>query len=374
MTNTVRNRKICFVITGLSFGGAENQLLNISKVLKKREWGVHVVSMCPPLAYLEEFAAFDIPVYTLNMRRSFPDLRAIFRFAKLIRQIQPCLVHSHMVHANIFARIARIFCSYNGLVCTAHSINEGKKWRQIAYRFTDPLCDLMTNVCQAGVMRSISVGSVSQSKIRQIPNGIVASEFSLDSHIRKKTRSDMGLNGNFVFLAVGRFEEPKDYPNMLRAFSLLIKVVPNVVLLLVGDGILRNNMELLADDLGVSQSVRFLGIRRDIPSLMNAADGYVMSSAWEGLPIVLLEAAATGLPIVATDVGGNCEIVKDGYNGYLVPSRNEKELAAAMEKLIKLDVVTRRSMGDASHEIIRTNYDIECVVDTWESIYNKYCE
>jgi glycosyltransferase involved in cell wall biosynthesis len=183
----------------------------------------------------------------------------------------------------------------------------------------------------------------------------------------------MRLGSNFIFLAVGRFEEPKDYPNMLRAFSLVIKSIQDVILLIAGDGILRKRMESLSSYLGLSKNVRFLGIRNDIASLMNAADGYVMASAWEGLPIVLLEAASVGLPIVATDVGGNNEVVSNGINGYLVPPNNEVSLADAMRKLICTDKATRKKMGRIANYIIAKNYEIEKVVDIWEGIYSKLC-
>src|SRR6202035_4038511 len=103
--------------------------------------------------------------------------------------------------------------------------------------------------------------------------------------------------------------------------------------------------------------------------LMGAADGYVMSSAWEGLPMVLLEAAASGLPIVATNVGGNAEVVRDGVSGYLVPPSDPQRLALTLQKIEQMPTPVRATMGLAGRNFVVANYSISSVLDEWESIY-----
>ncbi|RKO68138.1 glycosyltransferase [Desulfofundulus salinus] len=125
----------------------------------------------------------------------------------------------------------------------------------------------------------------------------------------------------------------------------------------------------MAHSLGLTERVRFLGVRRDIPELMSSADAYVMSSAWEGLPMVLLEAAACELPVVSTDAGGNSEIVLDGVSGYIVPPRDPQALAAAMLKMMSLPEEERRAMGRAGRAHIEANYSLDHVVDQWEKLY-----
>ncbi len=130
-------------------------------------------------------------------------------------------------------------------------------------------------------------------------------------------------------------------------------------------------MEKLAKDLHVSARTKFLGIRRDIPELMNAADAYVMSSAWEGMPMVLLEAHASGLPVVATDVGGNREVVIDGVTGFLVPPKDPEALAQAMLRLIELPEEKRQRMREAARQHILANFSLDRVVDQWEALYRE---
>jgi glycosyltransferase involved in cell wall biosynthesis len=158
---------------------------------------------------------------------------------------------------------------------------------------------------------------------------------------------------------------------MLAAFSKILPKHPKTVLAIAGGGPGKEAMEQLAVELGLGEAVRFLGLRRDVPGLMSAADGYVMSSAWEGLPMVLLEAASSCLPVVATDVGGNKEIVLDGENGFLVPSQNSDALANTMVRLMELSVAERKTMGARGRAYVCEHYGLARIVDTWETIYRE---
>lgn len=365
----MNNHSVLFLTTGLAYGGAETQLVNLVTSLKKRGWEVRVVSMLLPQAFTEELKEAGIPLSTLNMRRGVADPRAVFRLVKILREWRPDIVHSHMVHANLLARVARIFYKIPVLISTAHNINEGGRWREVAYRLTDPLADLTTNVSRAAVERYIRVGAAPKNKIRFMPNGIDTAKFKPNKAAGQRLRNELGVDNYFVWLAVGRFEEAKDYPNMLRTFSMIVSKKPDVVLLLVGQGSLMEEIKNLASELKLEDKVRFLGVRRDVPDLMNAADAYVMSSAWEGMPMVLLEAGACGLPAVATDVGGNSEVVLNGKTGFIVPQRNPEALAQAMEKMMALPEEKRLEMGEASRAYIEANYSLEHVVDQWEALY-----
>jgi len=158
---------------------------------------------------------------------------------------------------------------------------------------------------------------------------------------------------------------------MLRAFARVRAECPGTVLLLVGRGSLRSETETLAATLGLNGGVRFVGTREDVPEFMSVADGYVMSSAWEGMPMVLLEAGAAGLPIVATRVGGNQEVVQEGVSGFLVPPAEDEALAAAMARLMALPVAERRAMGARGHDHVRQHYGLGRVVERYDAIYHE---
>jgi glycosyltransferase involved in cell wall biosynthesis len=330
--------------------------------------------MLPPVAYHEELQQAGIPVDNLRMRRKIPDPRALFRLAHIVREWHPDVVHAHMIHANLLARIARLLTPIPVLICTAHNINEGGWLRERAYQLTDWLCDLTTQVSRAGLERYVRVKAVPPHKILYIPNGVDLSRFMPHRERHVQRRKELGFQSAFLWLSVGRMEPQKAYPTMLQAFHRVLQHHPDTRLIVIGDGSLRPIIEQQITQLGLNKAVQLLGIRRDVPEWMQIADGYVMSSAWEGLPIVLLEAHASGLPIVCTDVGGCAEIVLHGKTGFVVPPGDANALAQAMIQLMNLPADERRAMGDAGSTHVMANFEIEQVVSRWEALYCEWIE
>jgi glycosyltransferase involved in cell wall biosynthesis len=226
---------------------------------------------------------------------------------------------------------------------------------------------LTTAISRAAVDRYVQVRAVPQNRLRFLPNGVDIQRFHPDQHSRATKRAELRLGDHFAWLAVGRFVQAKNYELMLRAFASARN--PNARLIIAGDGPLRSQLEDLARNLDISSKVQFLGARNDIVQLMNAADAYVMSSDWEGMPMVLLEASATGLPIVATRVGGNAEVVQHGRTGLLVAPQQEDALAEAMKTMMTMHPLKRALMGRSGRELTSVYYNVERVVDSWESLY-----
>jgi glycosyltransferase involved in cell wall biosynthesis len=360
--------RILIIATGLNRGGAETQVFHLAMNLRARGWEAEVVSLLADGSLTNQFREAKIPVHELGMHRGVPDPRAILRLRRIILSFRPDILHTHMVHSNLLGRVARLFTPVPVVISTAHSITEGAQWRELAYRITDPLADLTTIVSNAAAARYIRVGAVPERKLKTVPNGVDLEAFKPNAEHRGILRAELDLGDRFVWLAVGRLDTPKDYPNLLAAVSRLKD--RSHLLLIAGDGPLREFTEGLAAELGVSEQVRFLGIRKDVPQLMAAADAYVMSSAWEGLPMVLLEAAASALPIVTTAVGGTDEIVRDGMNGFLASAKHAGALAEAMQRMEQLPVESRLSMGLAGRDHVTKNYSLSAVVDQWEEIYH----
>jgi len=363
-----RSPSLAFVITSLDYGGAERQLVALGAGFRRRGWEVDVVTLIEPRALQNELKDVGIGIHSLGMRRGVPDTRAIARLAGHLKRLAPSVVHSHMVHANLLTRVARLLAPVPFLVSTAHSIIEGGRLLELGYRLTDPLCDLTTNVSPTGVERYEQRGLAAKGRIRYMPNGIDLASFKRRETLRAPLRESLGIPNGFVWLAVGRFDPVKAYGAMLSAFKEVAGGI-STTLVIAGDGEQRSAMADLAADLGVADRVRFLGIRSDVQSLMNAADGYLLSSVWEGLPMVLLEAASSSLPIVATDVGGVREIVEHGVTGFVAPADDPGALAAAMRTLMDLPAEARNAMGAAGRERTVARFDIERVLDAWEELY-----
>jgi glycosyltransferase involved in cell wall biosynthesis len=364
--------KILFLSTSMGMGGADSQLLAAAQELRARGHEVRIVSMTPlgPMGLQARTAG--LTTESLEMREGVPDPRALLRLARLVRSWRPDVVHSHMVHANLMARALRLVAPVPVLISTIHNINEGGRLRMAGYRLTNALVDHMTIISQAAADRFVRERIVPKRLLTVIPNGVDPALFKPEpGEGREAVRESLGLGREFAWLAVGRFEAAKDYPNMLRAFRSVHERQPDAVLLLVGRGSLQAETEALARDLGLDGTVRFLGVRSDVPRLVSAADGYVMSSAWEGMPMALLEAAAGGLPIVTTRVGGNHEVVLEGESGFLVPAQDAPALADAMLRLLALPEAERRRMGARGSAHVRANHGLSRVVDRWETLYRE---
>jgi glycosyltransferase involved in cell wall biosynthesis len=362
--------RILFLSTSMGMGGADSQLLSAAHGMRSRGHEVRIVSLTQLGPMGLEAQRAGIPTESLDMRRGVPDPRGLVRLVRLVRAWRPDVLHSHMVHANLMARALRLITPVPVMVSTIHNIYEGGRLRMAAYRLTNALVDHVTIVSQAAADRFVRERIVPESLLTVIPNGVDTEQFRrIPREVGHSLRHSLGLEGEFVWLAVGRFEIAKDYPNMLHGFARVRERFPHAILLLVGRGSLQSETERLAQSLGLGNGVRFLGVRDDVVQVMSAADGYVMSSAWEGMPMVLLEAAAAGLPIVTTRVGGNHEVVRYGESGFVVPPRDHEALGRAMLLLMELSETERRSMGDRGREIIRAHYGLNRVVERWEELY-----
>ena len=361
--------RILFLSTSMGMGGADSQLLSAARVMIARGHEVVIVSLTPLGPMGLQARALGIRTESLEMPRGIPDPRGLLRLARMTRVWRPDVVHSHMVHANLLARALRLIAPVPALVSTIHNIYEGGRLRMAGYRLSNRLVDHMTIVSQAAADRFVGEKIVPARLLTVVPNGVdTASIRAVPASQGEALRRSLGIEGRFAWLAVGRFEVAKDYPNMLRAFARVRERHPEAVLLLVGRGSLQPETEALARELGLADAVRFLGVREDVPVVMRAADAYVMSSAWEGMPMVLLEAGAAGLPIVSTRVGGNHEVVLDHQSGFLVPARDHEALGSAMLRLADMPAEQRRVMGQRGQEHIERNYGLERVAERWEEI------
>lgn len=362
--------RVLLVTTSLMRGGAETQVFLLARAFRTRGHEVRVVSMLDPVAYGAELAELGIELTSLGMAQGRADPRALARLAAIVRRWRPDVVHSHMVHANLLARAARPFAWAPVQISTAHGLTEGGRWRYVAYRITDPLCTLTTHVCGRCVDRYVELRVAPRRKMMVVPNGIEVDAFAPPEGSREALRAELGLDGRYAWLAVGRLDVEKDYGTMLRAAAALRGTAPPFSVLVAGDGPELDRLLAEREALGLSPTdVRFLGARTDVPELMAAADGYLMTSVSEALPLVLLEASAAGLPMVATDVGGTSEIVRDGRTGLLAHAGDPDDVAAAMRRLVDVGEAGRRTMGDEARSFVREAFNIEGVADRWIALY-----
>jgi glycosyltransferase involved in cell wall biosynthesis len=355
-------------------GGAEEQIIALTYALQSRGWKPMIVSLVPPSPMPADFAAHGIPLLHLGMSRGIPDPRSIYRLARIIGQFRPNVVHSHMPHAKLLSRLVRLIQPFPVQIGTLHAMNMAGVDRdhaviyETAHCLTEPQTDCTTAICHAAAEHYVRVHAVRASKLKVIPHGINSAAYENNPAYRQRLRNELGLEDRFVWVAVGRLETVKAYPTLLRAFASLLD--RSTTLLICGEGSLAAELRALATQLHIAERVKFLGLRRDIPEILSAADGFVLSSDSEGLPLVLLQAAAAGLPIVTTDVGGNSEAVVDGVNGFLSRAGDSESFAQAMKRVQNSPAADRAILGRAGVARVAANFELQRIVDRWEQLYS----
>jgi glycosyltransferase involved in cell wall biosynthesis len=369
--------RIAYMLPSLGMGGAERQVVALAERMAARGHTVALIVLLPRQP--EEWPA-TVEAVCLEMRRTPAGLLAgLARGRRCLRNFQPDLIHSHVYPANMAARLIRLlslvrFRPATPLISTVHSVKEGAWPRLLAYGLTDPLSRLTTFVSHTGAVRSVRLKAVPASKSSVITNGIDTAEFAPKAECRARLRAEMGAGGEFVWLAAGRIVPAKDYPNLLRAFAWVQAPCPEAQLWIAGEaqGEEFAAIQALAAELGLGASVRWLGLRRDMAALMDAADGFVLASSREGMPLVVGEAMAMEKPVVATDVGGVRELV--GEAGVLVPAKSPETLGQAMLGMMQSAPETRRKLGRAARERITANFNIEAKANEWEALYRAVLE
>jgi len=363
--------RILYVLTSLGMGGAEKLTLALAESMQKRGHTAALLVLRPRL--VEEWPTGLEPVH-LNMRRSGLSFLLGLRLARqFATKFQPDLIHSHSFHANFFARMLKIFVPRPAVISTVHNVYEGDVLRMMAYRLTDSLSRQTVAVSDAAAERFIALKAVPARKCRVLVNGINTGEFAPDANVRAPMRAKMGIapepGGEFIWLASGRISPAKDYPNLLRAFARVRANRPDARLWIAGDiaGPLFPDLEGLTTKLNLNGSVRWLGLRRDMPAILDAADAFVSASAWEGMPLAVGEAMAMEKPVVATDVGGVRQLVGDA--GIVVPAHDPDALAEAMLNMMGQGREERRALGRAARRRIEDQFSIDAAADRWEALY-----
>jgi glycosyltransferase involved in cell wall biosynthesis len=359
--------RIVYVLTSLGMGGAERQVLAIAGRMAERGHGVALMVLRPRLK--EEWPTALDTVH-LEMRRTpLSVLAGLVRGRRFLKEFRPDLVHSHSFHANFVARLLKLLVPATTVLSTIHNVFEGGRGRMLAYRLTDGLSRLTTAVSEAAAERFVRLKAVPKKKCIVAPNGIDTAEFAPNAQRRAHMQATMGVSGEFIWLTAGRVVPAKDYPNLLRAFAEVRAAWPDAQLWIAGEaaGAEFERVRGLSAELGLTDSVRWLGLRRDMAALLDAADGFVLASAWEGMPLALGEAMAMKKPVAATDVGGVRELVGDA--GVIVPAGNPEALAGAMLELMRRSGKELQALGRAARERIATQFSIDARVDAWEALY-----
>ena len=356
---------IALVITDLDVGGAERAMVALATGLDRSRWQPSVVCLGPEGAMVAPLRQARIAVTCLDVDRRRP-LRAIVRLASTLRTLRPALVQSFLFHANVAAKLASPWAGRPWVLGGLRVAERGRRWHRRLERMTQRLACGMVCVSE-GVRRfSINEAGLSPNRLAVIPNGIAVEPYDRAIAVPK---ADLGLEEpSRVALFVGRMTEQKGVSRLLDAFAGIAAERPDWTLLLVGEGPLRPELEHKArEDSRLIGRVRFVGRRDDVPNLLKTADLLVLSSLWEGMPNVVLEAMAASRAVCVTRVEGIDELVATegpDRNGWVTLGGIEDALLAATA-----DDAPREELGLNGRNKVLRDFATDSVVSAYERLW-----
>lgn len=361
-------KHIAFVIPGLHrLGGAERQLIAVAEGLAQRGWKVTAIALSGDgSAARQALQKAGIDFLTLGMRKGLADPRGWIRINRWLRANHPDMVHAHLPHAILLARWSRLAAPVPILVDTIHTSRTPSAAQRIGFRASAFLSDCTTVVSESAARLWIADGLIPPDKSVVLHNGIDTARWRPDPGSRSHLRAELGWDDDFVWLAGGRLEPVKNYELLLHAMTLLPATARLVI---AGTGTLQQSLRNQAAALRLADRVQFPGFVDDLLPWMQAADGVALASRWEGLPLVLLEAAACGLPAVATDVPGSRDVIVPASTGYLCAPDDPTDMAAAMHHIMRLSQPERAAIGLRAGAHAEARFGLTQTLDRWETLY-----
>jgi sugar transferase (PEP-CTERM/EpsH1 system associated) len=362
---------VVHVVHSLETGGLENGVVNLVNTAGLRFR--HIVVCMTTAGSLRARLNPGVEVVTIGKRPGH-DLGAFVRLIRLLRAVRPAIVHSRnwaALDAIPAARMAGVGVVVHGEHGREASDPEGRNGRRNRIRrLIHPLVSEFVTV--SGDLERWLVEGVRlpAGKVTAIPNGVDLTRFGYPD--RQEARRSLGLpdDGSLVVGTVGRLDPVKDQAGLLRAVADLLPAHPDAWVIVAGNGPCREDLVGLAASLQITSRVRFLGERSDVPAVLAAMDVFVLPSIGEGMSNTLLEAMASSLPVVATRVGGNPELIEDGVNGRLVPAQDPGALTAAIAGYLD-DSHLRALHGKASRERVVNSFSLERMSEAYVNLYAR---
>lgn len=369
-----RPPRIVQVIPSLRLGGLETVAVRLVQHLSPvAEQAVVTPTGAGPLA--ERFPA-GVSVFPLAEQHR-PDRWNALRMARLFRKLRPDIVHTRnwtCIDAVIGARLAGVPVVIHGEHGRDAADPEGRNpRRQQVRRFLSPFVTEFVTVSHDLARWLVEQVRVPARKVRTIYNGVDTDHYAPGD--RGAARRALGIPMDWAVAGtVGRLDPVKDQVGLIRAFARADRAEARGgrrALLIAGDGPCRGQLETAISELGLGDSVRLLGERDDVPLILRALDVFVLSSIGEGISNAILEAMATSLPVIATRVGGNVELVRDGITGRLVEPSRHDALAEVLGGYFS-DPLRARAQGAAGRERVIAEFGLERMLAGYQALYRQY--
>jgi glycosyltransferase involved in cell wall biosynthesis len=367
--------KVLHLISTLDVGGAEQNLLRLISTMDASTFQNLVVCMTKPGIVAHKLEKTSTSVFSLNMKKGVPDIRAALRLRFMARLIRPDIIQCWMYHANLLGltipnrsrTVWNIRCSDLDLSIFG-----------TVYRLA-----VMAGARLSGIPCAVAVNSIAGRKVHEglgyhpkkwviIPNGFDTDIFKPDSEVRSQIRAGLTLSDDALVIGlIGRFDPMKDHATFFSAASLFLRSHPDASFILAGRGITDQN-PLIRDYIGATtlqKRFHLLGERDDIPHILSAIDIATSSSISEGFPNAIGEAMACGVPCVVTDVGDSGLLIGD--TGLVVSGKSPQDLCMAWDTIARMSPEDRLEMGLRARERIQTHYSQDKTTRSYEDLYQR---
>lgn len=367
-----------FIIDTLEIGGAEKLLLSNLIHLDKSRFQIAVIYLTGSGALLHQAELPDIRIFGPLIQNEKNILLGVLRIVKCIKMFNCDIVHTHLYYANIYGRIASWLAKVPVVISTLHNsdytydTNESLQFK--FKKFLDKITGNSINTCffaVSDVVKNDFQKSLGFKNIMTLYNSIDIESFSRQEQDSDSIRKKFGLkNNDRIILNVGRLHAQKGQLDLIRAFNILHGTYPDLKLLIVGNGLKEKELKTIVHDLGLNDKVKFLGEIREIEEIYKIADVFVLASLYEGFGMVVIEAMASAVPVVATAVDGINEIAESYKDAILISPRSPRQIASAINELLDKPALARKLVENAKTKV-QDKFDIRKKIKETEDIYLK---
>jgi len=366
-------------------GGAERCLAELAARLDRSRFEPIVISLAPAppeqsVSCLPILRSGGIPPYFLGARGWWHLGRVLRQLSRLLREHEIELVQSFLFHANWVSRLAARWASPPAkpqaaglgrrckIVSGIRVAEHRRRWHLWLDRWTQHWVDRYVCVSQSVAEFTIRQGGIRPEKITVIPNGIAWEEYPA---AQAADLTQLGVRpGRKVILAIGRLEEQKGFGWLISSADRWLEPLVDCDLLIIGDGPMRTRLEQEVHRRGLADRIHFAGLRADVPEILAACHLLVLPSQWEGMPNVVLEAMASGLPVVATRVEGVAELLGPTYQEQTVPYGDTAALADRLARMLA-DPALGARLGRANQQRVREHFDLHRMVQAYQQLWTE---
>lgn len=377
--------KVFHPITRLVLGGAQQNTIDTCALLDKTRFDARIIAgpeTGPEGELITTVRQRGIPLTIIQELVFRPDpvkdFKALAKLRSFFAREKPAIVHTHSSKAGIVGRWAARLARVPVIVHTVHGWGHHpyqhvlmRNLYKFLERCTVPFTDKLIVVSRLNADKGLADGIGTADKYVTIHSSINLQEFMEVSCDAAEVKKSLGMDPSRpVVGTVGRFTPQKNPRDFVRVAALVRTQVPEAQFLFVGDGGMRNECEQLRAELGLENAMFFPGMREDVPQMLRCMDVFILTSLWEGLPRVIPQAMAVGLPVVANAVDGVCEVVRDGDNGFLIKPHEVQTMAESIVRLLG-DPDLRHRMGEQGRKTAQQEFSVTEMVKQIEALYEE---